>query len=95
MLEPRAASALAAVDGRCVGLLARAARGGPLPLLARAVILATGGMAALWERTTNPRGAVGAGLLLARGRRRRSWPTSSSCSSTPRRCAATARATAS
>ena len=28
-------------------------------------MLATGGMAALWERTTNPRGAVGAGLLLA------------------------------
>jgi L-aspartate oxidase len=29
------------------------------------VVLATGGMAALWERTTNPRGAVGAGLSLA------------------------------
>jgi L-aspartate oxidase len=29
------------------------------------VILATGGMAALWERSTNPRGAVGAGLSLA------------------------------
>ncbi len=33
---------------------------------ARAVVLATGGYAALWERTTNPRGAVGEGLLLAR-----------------------------
>jgi len=33
---------------------------------ARAVVLATGGYAALWERTTNPRGAVGDGLLLAR-----------------------------
>ncbi|HEY8030145.1 MAG TPA: FAD-dependent oxidoreductase [Gaiellaceae bacterium] len=32
----------------------------------RAVMLATGGYAALWERTTNPRGAVGEGLLLAR-----------------------------
>ena len=32
---------------------------------ARAVVLATGGYAALWERTTNPRGAVGEGLLLA------------------------------
>jgi L-aspartate oxidase len=32
---------------------------------ARAVVLATGGYAALWERTTNPRGAVGDGLLLA------------------------------
>jgi L-aspartate oxidase len=30
-----------------------------------AVILATGGYAALWARTTNPRGAVGDGLLLA------------------------------
>ena len=28
-------------------------------------LLATGGYAALWERTTNPRGAVGDGLLLA------------------------------
>ena len=36
-------------------------------MLARAVILATGGMAALWERTTNPRGAVGGGLTLAVG----------------------------
>jgi L-aspartate oxidase len=32
----------------------------------RATILATGGAAALWARTTNPPGAVGAGLLLAR-----------------------------
>jgi L-aspartate oxidase len=31
----------------------------------RAVVLATGGYAALWKRTTNPRGAVGEGLLLA------------------------------
>jgi L-aspartate oxidase len=30
-----------------------------------AVILATGGYAGLWARTTNPRGAVGDGLLLA------------------------------
>jgi L-aspartate oxidase len=29
------------------------------------VILSTGGMAALWQRTTNPRGALGAGLTLA------------------------------
>jgi L-aspartate oxidase len=32
---------------------------------ARAVVLATGGAAALWARTTNPPGAIGAGLLLA------------------------------
>jgi L-aspartate oxidase len=30
-----------------------------------AVVLATGGYAALWARTTNPRGALGDGLLLA------------------------------
>ncbi|HLX20628.1 MAG TPA: FAD-binding protein [Gaiellaceae bacterium] len=34
-------------------------------LSGRAVVLATGGYAALWQRTTNPRGAVGDGLLLA------------------------------
>jgi L-aspartate oxidase len=66
VLEPVAASALAtASDGRCVGLTARRREGGPLAVSARAVILATGGMAALWQRTTNPRGAIGAGLSLA------------------------------
>ena len=32
---------------------------------ARAVVLATGGYAALWARTTNPRGTTGEGILLA------------------------------
>ena len=32
---------------------------------ARATLLATGGFAALWERTTNPPGAVGEGIVLA------------------------------
>jgi L-aspartate oxidase len=36
------------------------------PFRGSAVVLATGGYAALWARTTNPRGAVGDGLLLAR-----------------------------
>jgi L-aspartate oxidase len=65
VLEPRAATSLTTHEGRCVGLVARPRRGDALPVLARAVVLATGGMAALWQRTTNPRGAVGAGLLLA------------------------------
>ena len=65
MLEPVAASALATAEGRCVGLTLRPREGGPFALSARAVILATGGMAALWQRTTNPRGAIGAGLSLA------------------------------
>jgi L-aspartate oxidase len=32
---------------------------------AAATIVATGGAAALWRRTTNPRGAIGAGMVLA------------------------------
>jgi L-aspartate oxidase len=45
------------VEGERLMSLARF-RGSP-------VVLATGGYAALWSRTTNPRGAVGDGLLLA------------------------------
>ena len=65
VLEPVAATALAVADGRCSGLTVRALEGDTRSVSARAVILATGGMAALWQRTTNPRGAVGAGLSLA------------------------------
>jgi len=65
VLEPVAATALLTTDGRCTGLVARPREGGRLALAARAVILATGGMAALWQRTTNPGGAIGAGLNLA------------------------------
>ena len=65
VLEPAAATSLLRDDDRCVGLIARRRGGQGLAVLARAVVLATGGMAALWERTTNPRGAVGAGLSLA------------------------------
>jgi L-aspartate oxidase len=65
VLEPVAASALAVSGEGCAGLTVRRREGGPFALSARAVIFATGGMAALWERTTNPRGAIGAGLSLA------------------------------
>jgi L-aspartate oxidase len=65
VLEPVAASAIATRDGRCAGLTLRPREGEPFTLTARAVILATGGTAALWQRTTNPRGAIGAGLSLA------------------------------
>ena len=47
-------------DGRCTGALTDSGA-----IRARATVLATGGAAALWARTTNPRGAIGAGLLLA------------------------------
>jgi L-aspartate oxidase len=65
VLEPAAATALLRDEGRCVGLVARRRGGERTVVLARAAILATGGMAALWERTTNPRGVVGAGMSLA------------------------------
>jgi L-aspartate oxidase len=65
VLEPAAAVSLLRHEERCVGLVARRRGGDRHAVLARAVILATGGMAALWERTTNPRGAIGAGLSLA------------------------------
>ena len=46
--------------GRCVGIVTD--RGA---IKARATLLATGGAAALWSRTTNPRGAVGDGIAAA------------------------------
>jgi L-aspartate oxidase len=48
-------------DGeRCHGVITDH---GPVP--ARATVLATGGAAALWRRTTNPWGAIGAGAVMA------------------------------
>ncbi len=49
-------------DGACRGLVLEDGRA----LATRAVVLCTGGTAALWERTTNPPGSLGSGLLLAR-----------------------------
>jgi L-aspartate oxidase len=65
VLERTTASALWVVDGRCVGMCAERADGARISLLARGTVLATGGAAALWARTTNPPGAIGAGLTLA------------------------------
>jgi L-aspartate oxidase len=65
VLERSTASALWCSGGRCVGLVAERPGGGLTPVLARGTVIATGGLAALWERTTNPRGAIGAGLTLA------------------------------
>jgi L-aspartate oxidase len=48
-------------DGRCVGILLEDGRA----IRARATILATGGAAALWSRTTNPPGSLGSGMSLA------------------------------
>jgi L-aspartate oxidase len=66
VLEGTTASALWHHEGRCAGLRAERTGGGAETVLsARATVLATGGAAALWERTTNPRGAIGAGVTLA------------------------------
>ena len=46
--------------GRCAGIVADRRA-----IQARAVLLAAGGAAALWSRTTNPPGAVGDGLAMA------------------------------
>jgi L-aspartate oxidase len=48
-------------DGRCEGVLLEDGRA----IRARATILATGGAAALWSRTTNPPGSLGIGMTLA------------------------------
>jgi L-aspartate oxidase len=64
VLEQTTADALLVADGRCVGVRIR--RGDDREeIRARATVLATGGSAALWERTTNPPGSVGVGLALA------------------------------
>jgi L-aspartate oxidase len=65
VLERTTAVALATAAGRCSGLVVQPAEGGARSVLARGTVLATGGAAALWERTTNPPGAVGTGLSLA------------------------------
>ena len=58
--ERTSATALWSDGERCHGVLTD---GGPIG--APATVLATGGAAALWSRTTNPRGAIGAGPVLA------------------------------
>jgi L-aspartate oxidase len=62
VLENRRAAGIGLAGGRATGLDTDDGRA----LAARAVILATGGAAALWSRTTNPPGSFGSGLLLAR-----------------------------
>jgi L-aspartate oxidase len=58
--ERTSATALWSDGERCHGVLTD---GGPIA--APATVLSTGGAAALWSRTTNPRGAIGAGPVLA------------------------------
>ena len=57
----RAADLWMAEDGRCTGVLLEDGRA----IRARASIITAGGAAALWKRTTNPPGSIGAGMVLA------------------------------
>ena len=61
VLEEVRAQALWCRDGRCLGVVCD---DGAL-IAAGATMIATGGAAALWERTTNPPGSQGVGLMLA------------------------------
>jgi L-aspartate oxidase len=61
VLEGARARALWRSGDRCHGLICNDG----LVIGARAVVLGTGGAAALWARTTNPPGSQGVGLLLA------------------------------
>ncbi|MFY9489209.1 MAG: FAD-dependent oxidoreductase [Solirubrobacterales bacterium] len=65
VIEHASARALLVDDGRCVGVSIEVADSGELTLPARAVVLATGGSAALWARSTNPPAATGSGLTMA------------------------------
>ncbi|HEX6152360.1 MAG TPA: FAD-dependent oxidoreductase [Solirubrobacterales bacterium] len=60
VMERTSALALWSDGERCHGVATDTG-----PVAAPATILATGGAAALWRRTTNPRGAIGAGPVLA------------------------------
>src|SRR3954451_9617325 len=59
VLEETSALALWSDGAECAGVITDAGT-----IAARATVLATGGGAALWRRTTNPWGAIGAGAVL-------------------------------
>jgi len=61
VLEGARAAGLWTDEGRTVGVVLEDGRA----ITARGVVLATGGAAALWARTTNPPGSLGIGLSLA------------------------------
>jgi L-aspartate oxidase len=60
VLEGTSATALWSDGNRCAGVVTEAGA-----IAAHATVLATGGGAALWRRTTNPWGAIGAGAVIA------------------------------
>lgn len=77
VIEGARVSGLLCDEGRCHGVVcATTTSGDPSDVetvgrtvAGRAVVLSTGGAAALWARTTNPPGSIGHGLLLAHAAR--------------------------
>ncbi len=71
VIEGARVGSLLCDEGRCHGVVCQPLGDSSAPnsegrtVTARAVVLSTGGAAALWARTTNPPGSVGQGLLLA------------------------------
>jgi L-aspartate oxidase len=65
VVEHASAKSLIVEDGRCVGVKVLINGNGERSIPARSVVLATGGSAALWARSTNPPAAVGSGLTMA------------------------------
>jgi L-aspartate oxidase len=61
VIENTRAAALTMIEGAVTGVVCEDGRA----IAARAVVIATGGAAALWSRTTNPPGSLGTGMLLA------------------------------
>lgn len=64
IVEHASAKSLVIEGGRCVGVQVVIGED-QLTIPARAVVLATGGSAALWARSTNPPAAIGSGLTMA------------------------------
>jgi len=65
MAQGYRAEALLQLEGRVVGLVARMPDGTPVLFATPSVVLATGGVGHLFQRTTNPPEARGTGLALA------------------------------
>lgn len=65
VLERTFVSALRTHEGRCVGVTAHVEELDDRVLLARAVLLATGGCGKMYQHTTNPRVATADGIALA------------------------------
>ncbi len=65
VMENTAARRLVLRDGAIAGVLAAGANQSPMLIRTSRVIMATGGAGGLFAHTTNPRGAIGHGLMLA------------------------------